>query len=153
MGSPAAETCLTFVRVRCFSRVQNHNTWPFASEAHHWLRFERHSIDLAICSSSTKATCLAGVSQGSFLGPLWLSAYVCPLSHITAECSVHHHSYSDDLFTYCTLLSSQGASNTGDNSQATLVIERWYIENGMLSTFKFDVITFSWTFLLTTLTP
>jgi len=65
-------------------------------------------------SSSTVTTCLMGVPQGSVLGPLLFSAYVCPLARIPAECGIQHHSYTDDLFTYCTLPSIQGASSTGD---------------------------------------
>jgi len=66
-----------------------------------------------------------------------------PLSRIPAECGVQHHSYADDLFTYYSLHSLQGAFYTGDISQAASAIG-WYIENSMLmNAFKSDVITFS----------
>jgi len=97
------------------------------------------------CSSSTVTTCLTGVPQGSVLGPLLFSVTVCPLYRIPGKCGVQHHSYADDLFTYCTcaLPSLQGASNKDDISQATSSIGRWYIENGMLlNSFKSAVITF-----------
>jgi ribonucleases P/MRP protein subunit RPP40 len=83
--------------------------------------------------------CLAGVPQGSVLGPLFFTAYVSPVGKRIEKFDINHHSYADDITLYVSLHSNSTVQSIED---CTSSIAHWFMVNDMmLNSSKSTVMT------------
>ena len=79
--------------------------------------------------TSPSAALLAGVPQGSVLGPLLFTTYTSPLSDIVKNFNVSFHQYADDTSLYSDL-SNHSVSEQLDNlRKCTDAINDWHLVN------------------------
>jgi len=61
---------------------------------------DRHSFVQVGRSAACQQPCIAGVPQGSVLGPLLFTAYISPIGRVVRGFGVNHHTYADDTQLY-----------------------------------------------------
>ena len=66
-----------------------------------------------------------GLPQGSVLGPIIVTLYTAPLSHVIAEHDVEHHLYADDTQIYISLSGSEALESITDLKSCVTDVFTW----------------------------
>ena len=81
---------------------------------------DRHSFVQVGCSAACQQPCIAGVPQGSVLGPLLFMAYISPIGRVVRGFGVNHHTYADDTQLYVEVADGRGALSTGSRAASVV---------------------------------
>ena len=110
--------------------------------------FSRSSFVKIDLFSSPITTILAGVPQGSVLGPLFFVLFISPIANVIIPghaCNnlVSFHQYADDTQLYISANSSSLLSQIASIESCTLRVHDWLLNNGLhLNQSKSEAITF-----------
>ena len=89
---------------------------------------DRHSFVQVNCSAACQQPCVAGVPQGSVLGPLLFTAYISPIGRVVRWFGVNHHTYTDDTQLY--VETADGALDR--LSHCISCLQHWFLRNHLL---------------------
>ena len=94
--------------------------------------FSRRSQVVRIgCNSSNPSTCLAGVPQGSVLGPLLFSVYISPIAHIAQAHGIQQQQYADDTQLYVALSPNSMVTHVAVLESCFKSLQAWFCANNM----------------------
>jgi Reverse transcriptase (RNA-dependent DNA polymerase) len=135
-GKPTILLSLDTSAVLDHDRLLNHATELFrlSGQVINWLESylsgRTSHVSIGNCRSST-VNRSTGVSQGSVLGPLLISIFTSPVSHLISSFNVLCHQYADNMQLYTSIdLSSD--HNINNLSDCTDAVTRWHLENNLL---------------------
>jgi len=98
------------------------------------------------CHSSGPSTCLAGVPQGSVLGPLLFSIYTSPIAHIAQAHGIQQQQYADDTQLYVALSPNSMVTHVSALESCLESLQAWFCANSMtLNPDKSNAILFATT--------
>ena len=108
----------------CFGLTGVAVTWvqSYLSNREQFIKIRDHS--------SRAARMESGVPQGSVLGPFLFSTYVSPLSKIIPD-TVKFHQYADDTQLYCSISTSEFASEVTRLQDCVRDVSDWFLTNCM----------------------
>jgi len=86
----------------------------------------RHSFVQVDRSASCQQPCLAGVPQGSVLGPLLFTAYISPIGRVVGGLGVKHHEYADDTQLYVEMTDRGSLDRL---SRCISCLQHWLLRN------------------------
>ena len=81
--------------------------------------------------SSNLSSCLAGVPQGSVLGPLLFSIYTCPITHIAQVHGIQQQQYADDTQLYVALSPNSLVTHVSALESCLESLQAWFCANSM----------------------
>jgi len=90
---------------------------------------DRHSFVQVGRSAACQQPCIAGVPQGSVLGPLLFTAYISPIGRVVRGFGVNHHTYADDTQLYVEM--ADGGS-LDQLSRCISCLQHWLLRNQLL---------------------
>ena len=108
----------------CFGLTGVAVTWvqSYLSNREQFIKIRDHS------SRATRME--SGIPQGSVLGPFLFSTYVSPLSKIIPD-TVKFHQYADDTQLYCSISTSEFASEVTRLQDCVRDVSDWFLTNCM----------------------
>ena len=89
---------------------------------------DRHSLVQVGRSAACQQPCIAGVPQGSMLGPLLFTAYISPIGGVVRGFGVNHHTCADDTQLYVEM--ADGALDR--LSRCISCLQHWFLRNHLL---------------------
>jgi len=89
----------------------------------------RHSFVQVGRSDSCRQPCIAGVPQGSVLGPLLFTAYITPIGRMVGGLGVKHHEYADDTQLY---VETTDRGSLDGLSRCISCLQHWFLRNHLL---------------------
>ena len=106
----------------CFRLTGVAVTWvqSYLSNREQFIKIRDHSLRATRMES--------GVPQGSVLGPFLFSTYVSPLSKIIPD-TVKFHQYADDTQLYCSISTSEFASEVTRLQDCVRDVSDWFLTN------------------------
>ncbi|MFG1588192.1 reverse transcriptase domain-containing protein [Staphylococcus aureus] len=84
---------------------------------------------LVIDHSSSSINLLAGVPQGSVLGPLLFTTYTTPIADLVSQFGLSFHQYADDTSLFSVISSSTFTAQLDNLRNCTDAIESWHLRN------------------------
>ncbi len=82
-------------------------------------------------SLSSSFSCRYGVPQGSVLGSLLFTVYVCPISHLTTAHNIDLYQYADDAQLLIALTPSSYSPNISCLKCCLTSLHSWFLQNGL----------------------
>lgn len=82
--------------------------------------------------SSTTSPCIAGVPQGSVLGPLLFTAYVAPIGRVIKSFNIGYHQFVDDTQLFIAVDTSDTSASLCRMTDCSNAVQRWFLENDLL---------------------